>query len=357
MESLSFAFIAIGALAALVQRALACGGRLQLIEILAILSVVIVALMSFGGVFIGPIGDARSYHGTINACFASPPPCGSRLHEHLWGLASAIMGVGWGLVYGLLIAYGISLLSRSAGLSRRTPILSILFLYSAYQIGNGMGEGTYFILLLAGVIAAHAYWVNTSAAFFLAALVAHLGNAPFAFYLLRFPRGWPLLTFIGGSGLLLVIFALQIQFEDLYSIIGKAGALVSQEAAISAVEAKTRASILDAETSYAELLLANDFPYSATSIIMSLWLYLVPILPGMGFINLLVSTISAAIGAASFWLARRSLLLLAIVVFSVLLFGPTSFTPGIGLRHKVPVFLFILMATNPMGLRAQTWRK
>lgn len=357
MESLSFLFIAVGAILALVRRLQLGGGRVKRVEILAFLMIAMVAVASWGGVFVGPIGDARRYHETINTCFASLPPCGDKLHEQLWSLASAIIGVGWGLVFGFAIGTGLSILARASELSWRSPVIALMFLYSAYQIGNGMAEGTFFLLLLVGVVTAQALRMNTSALSFFAALVGHLGNAPFVLYLVRDPRGWPLIIAGSGLGLIFVAIGTDIGFEDLYSIVGKAQALISQEAALEALERKLNVSVRDAETSYADLLFAVGFPYSTRGFGLALWYYLVPVVTGGGAINLAVSTLSTLFSLVSFWLARHSVLLSAIVILSILLFAPASFTPGIGLRHKVPLFLFLLMARDPARLRELAWRR
>lgn len=357
MEGLSFILIAVGALLTLFGRVQFGRGRLQFIEFLAFVTIAAVAIASSRDIFLGPVGDARRYHDAINACFASLPPCGTKLHEQVWSVPAAAIGAGWGLIYGFLIAYGMSLLARAANLTSRTWVLSALFLYSAYQVGNGMAEGSFFLFLLVGVIAAHGFRVNIAAAAFFAALIGHLGNAPFILYLLRFPRGWPVVTFTGALGLIFATLALDLRFDDIFSIVGKAEALISQEAAMSAVESKMRVSMRDAETSYAQSLLAIGFPYSTRGMAMAIWYYVVPLVTGGNAISLIVSALSTVIGLASLWLARSSPILLIIVVASIVLFGLTSFTPGIGLRHKVPLFLFLLMAIRPERLRDLAWRK
>ena len=357
MESLSFLFIAVGAILALVRRLQLSGGRVKRVEFLAFLTIIMVALLSWSDVFIGPIGDARRYHETINACFASVPPCGDKLHEQVWGLASAVIGPAWGLVYGFTISSCMALVARASGLSWRSPVMALLFLYSAYQIGNGMAEGTFFLLLLVGVIAAQAYWMNNASLAFLGAFIGHLGNAPFILYLLQYPRGWPLAIAGIGTGLVFLTIALDIRIEDLTSIVNKAGALMSQETARLAIETKANVSVRDADTSYADQLFAVGFPFSTHGFTLAVWLYVVPIVTGGGAINLAISTLSTLFSLVSFWLARHSVLLTAIVIFSILLFAPASFTPGIGLRHKVPLFLFLLMARDPARLRELAWHR
>lgn len=357
MESLSFLFIAIGAVLALVRRAQVGGGRVKTVEFLIVLTITLVALASWRDVFIGPVGDARGYHQTVNNCFASLPPCGTRLHEQLWGVVSAIFGSAWGVVYGISVAYAMSLLARAAEISWRSPLLLILFLYCAYQVGNGMAEGTYFLLVLVGVIAAQRFAMNTATLAFLGSLIAHLGNASFMLYLLRFPRGWPLIVIGSGLWLFFLIIGTGFSIEDIYSTVGKAGALVSEDAAISAIERKADISVRDATTSYADLLQAAGFPFSMRGFLLAVWLYLFPVVIGGSIISILISSLSTIFSLALFWLSRRDALLFAIVVLSVLMFAPASFTPGIGLRHKVPLFLFLLMANNPIRLRELAWQR
>lgn len=349
MANLSFLFVALGALLALARQVFVSRGRVRLIELFSILTITLVAFASLLDIFVGPVGDARSYHQTINACFASLPPCGSKLHEQLWSVFSASIGPGWGLIYGFSIAYGISCLAR-AQLSWRSPVLTLLFFYSAYQIGNGMAEGTFFLLLLVGVIAAQALRTNIAMLALLASFVGHLGNAPFVLYILGFPRKWTLLAVI-GIGVIFAIYVFEFRLESLFSFVGKAQALASDELMYSALENKTRVSIRDADTSYASILLGFGFPFSALGLIMSLWFYLFPVVIGGNVINLVVSMLSSLMTIASFRLAKGSYILFFITLFSILIFAPATFAPGIGLRHKVPVFLFLLMARNPTRLR------
>ncbi|WP_189435759.1 hypothetical protein [Pseudovibrio japonicus] len=357
MESLSFFAIAVGSLLALARRCSHTGGRLQHFELLAVLTIAGVALAASFGVFIGPVGDAARYHETINACFGSTPPCGEKLHEIIWSVPASIFGPGWGLIYGFAIANIFLLLSRASAISWRRPVVSLLFLYCAYQVGNGMAEGTYVLLLAVSIIALENRNYNAGAISMFGALIAHLGNAPFVVYLLSAPRGLPIIFLGTGISATAIAIWKQIGLEDLYGIIGKAGALISQEATISAIEAKVRVSIQDAGTSYAETLLHMGFPFSLKAVAYSVWLYLFPIAASVGIFALVLFLLSATFTVAQLWLSRKNPLLLIIVILSFLIFAPATFTPGIGIRHKVPVFIFLLLALNSKHIVQMTWRK
>lgn len=357
MEELSFLFIAMGAMLAIVCRCYASGWRIGSLELCAILTLVAVAVMSWFGFFVGPVGDARRYHQTINECFGSLPPCGSKPHEILWSFFSAFAGLGWALIYGFAVATGLSLISRAAVMSWRTPTLAVLFLYSAYQIGNGMAEGTFFLLLLIGLVALHTHHFNFGAAGLSSAFIAHLGNAPFLLYLLRFPRGWPVVIVSFGSVMALIVVLGGVHVDDVYSIVNKAGALASREGAFSAIETKATVSVREASTSYADILLDMGFPYAPISMVYSIVLYLLPVLAGGSVVTLGLGVVSTMMTIATFWLARKNKIILLVVAASMVVFGLASFTPGIGLRHKVPLFLFVLMAKNSKALRYLVMKK
>ncbi|SDF99185.1 hypothetical protein SAMN05216571_103317 [Onishia taeanensis] len=351
MENLSFLFIAIGAILQLFRRSCSAGLRVGILELLAILTVVAVALASWLDIFVGPLGDARRYHSTINACAGSMPPCGTKLHEMLWSIFSSVLGPVWALVYGYTVATALSLIARTRVLSVHKPILAILFIYSAYQIGNGMAEGTFVLLLLIGVVALHSKHFISGALGLFSAFFAHLGNAPFVLYLLRFPRSWPLLALILGLLLVLIAFLGVVELNDIYSIVNKAGALASREATFAAVETKANVSVQGADTSYADILFNMGFPYAPKSLIYSVLLFLAPILAGGDAITFVLGAISTVMTISTIWLARKHKTLLLIFALSVIVFGLASFTPGIGLRHKVPLFLFMLMVQHPDSLR------
>ena len=341
MIALSFALIAAGAIFSLLRRTLVYGrGRLNVFDFLATSMVVLASALGALGLFIGPVGDASQYHQSINSCVGTLPPCGFKLHENIWGLLSGFLGPGWGLVYGYALSSSLAFLARSRGVSGRRPLLLVMFVYCAYQLGNGMAEGTYFFLSLAALAAFNSYRVLLGALFLCATVLAHLGNLPFLVYLARFPKRSALVSVFGMLAVL-VVGSIGVTVSDLLSVINKAGALISGEAVRSAVESKVNVSAREADTSYATILLKYGFPLSATSLLGALALYVAPILVvtkvGLGA---LVSALSTAMSVAIIWLVKRDKILSLMVLLSFVLFGFTSFTPGISLRHKVPLFLF-----------------
>jgi hypothetical protein len=357
VQDISFALIAIGALISLARRSMRSGGQMAVFDLLATLTVVAVAGASSVGIFVGPVADSQSYHETINACLGKMPPCSNKLHEVLWGLLAMVAGPAWALVYGFVISSALALVASGGTVSLRAPLTALVFLYAAYQIGNGMAEGSYFLLLLGGLMALHAGRFIRGSMLLLAAVAGHLGNLPFVFYVLGFPRGWPTIVVSGMLAFALAAMWGGISMDDILQITNKAGALVSQEATLSALEGKLRVSIRDADTSYAELLLDNGFPHTIRSILYAFALYVAPVIIGTGsIIGFIVALLSSATSASVLWLSRDRPILLLVTLLSFAIFAMGSFTPGIGLRHKVPLLLFALAVRNPLITKGQTWR-
>jgi len=358
METISFSLIAVGAFVSMLRRAQRTGGgQLPLFDLLATLTVMFVASLSAVSIFIGPVGDARSYHEDINACMGQLPPCSNKLHEVIWGFVSTFIGPAWGFVYGYAISTALSIVARGRMVSKRAPIIAVLFLYCAYQIGNGMAEGTYFLLVLGALRALYAQQFIWGSVLLLGSVAAHLGNLPFLAFLVRFPRGWPTVIVGLTSAFLIAVIWGGLGLEDLLSITNKAAALISQDATYAAIEGKLRVSVRDADTSYAELLLQNGFPYTQKSIFYSVFFYIAPVFAASdSLIGFAVSLFSTVISLAVVWVSRDRPILLLITIMSFAIFAVASFTPGISLRHKVPLFLFVLAVRNPFILKGSSWR-
>lgn len=348
MEVVSFTLIAVGALLSLTRRAVQTGGRLSLIDLLATLAVAFVALLATAGLFIGPVGDAGAYHQDINACLAQLPPCSNKLHEMIWGLISSLIGPAWGLIYGFVISSALAMVASGGHVSARLPFIALLFLYAAYQVGNGMAEGTYFLLLLGALLTLQArrfVWGNV---LLLGGVVAHLGNLPFLAFLSRFPKAWPSILAGLAVATVAVFWWSGFRLENLLAITNKAGALISKEATYAALETKLRVSVRDAETSYAGLLLDNGFPYTVESLAYAILLYVVPVFAATkSLIAFLIALLSSAFSLAAIWLSRNRPVLLLITLMSFVIFGAATYAPGISLRHKVPLLLFLLAVRNP----------
>lgn len=358
MEVVSFTLIAVGGLLSLTRRAYLNRGRLPIIDLLATSTVMFVALLSAAGFFIGPVGDAMRYHQNINACLAQLPPCSNKLHEMMWGLTSSLIGPAWGLVYGFVISSALAMISSARNVSVRTPFIAILFLYAAYQVGNGMGEGSYFLLLLGALLLLQARYFVVGGAMLFSGVVAHLGNLPFLGIILRFPRAWAKLFLVLFAAAVIGYGWVGLQFQDLLALTNKAGALISMESVYSAIETKLRASVRDADTSYAGLLLNKGFPYTVESTGYAVFWYIAPIFAGgNSLISFAIAFLSTAFSAAVLWLSRNRPVLMLITLTSFVIFAVASYAPGIGLRHKVPLLLFVLAARNLEITRGGNWRK
>ena len=343
MESISFLLISLGAILALFFQLLASKGQVSILNLLIVTTIIIVSLSSWLGVFIGPIGDAKRYHQTINQCLGHIPPCGTKVHELLWSYFSSLIGEGWAVFYGYLITISLYSVVKDIETTWRNPILAILVLYAAYQVGNGMAEGTYFLLLFCGVALFRTNHTILGSFALFTSFAAHLGNIPFLLFILRFWKRYVVFSLLLILLVILCMLYISVDLEKLLSLVGKGGLLSSEEKFYLAIESKMRVSIRDAETSYAHILSNLGFPYSIFGTLTAVLLYMFPLISGGGGLQIIVSGLSSLMTLKTFFLVKSSSFLLIVAILSTVIFALGSYTPGIGLRHKVPLFLFILV--------------
>ena len=349
MEEVSFIFIFIGSIFIPIISFLKLGEK-KINKNYFIICIIVssVAITSYFDIFIGPIGDAREYHKTINSCFGNFLICGDKLHEIIWGLLSSLIGPLWGFLYGVLVTFSLKFVAINNKDILNKKIYLTMFLYSIYQIGNGMAEGTYFLLVLLALYFFSKHHIASGTVTLFLSFIAHLGNLPLLIYLWKYKSKLYKVFFI-ITGVIIIIIAnnAELDKETFFSSINKGGASVKKELILRALESKTKTSIRYADTSYAETLLEAGFPSTTKSLILALVYYVAPILASNdSIIETSISMLSFVMSIAIIILSRKKYLLITITFLYFFVFGIATFTPGIGLRHKVPLFLFLLSISS-----------
>jgi hypothetical protein len=352
---MTFILMAAGLLIGLVLHIRAQRWSVSVSLVLMVAAAMLCQVLSASGSFVGPVGDAQSYAATVNGCSFAFRLCGDRVHTYIFGAIATFTGPAWAMVYGFaLFRLLVALKSRSKGLLKK-PVLLLLLCYSAYQIGNGMGEFTYSVL---AVIVAYLFTTHGASAAkrlgntvlggaaLLLVVIAHPGNVFAAGALLK---NWRIALLAALASFIL----LEVYWADFVALSSKASAIESSETRTAALENKLSASERKAETSYAPQLFDMGFPYEARGAVAAIAFFAAPILAGpSGGTEWLVASLSTLMSAYCLALIFQSraqylAMTVAAVVICFFVYGMSSFTAGIGLRHKVPLFIMLFwMATE-----------
>ncbi|WP_217359239.1 hypothetical protein [Ruegeria arenilitoris] len=321
--------------------------------ILIVLAALLVQLLAAAGVFIGPVADTIAYVETANSCQFSLSLCGDRIHTYVLGSMSTVLGPLWPVLFGWLAFKLHKQCFDMAGMFRKNIFFVIALTYTAYQTASGMGEWTYCILAIyiafismnpPSFLRSPAKSVRSSvlavAAFFTLVL-AHPGNLFVASIFLRNLK-LVLIAFLSAALLFFV-------YWDLFAAsVSKAYIFSGPDAALSAVESKLRIATERGDTSYAGWLFYVGFPYHPTGVALSILQFTFPFFaPNTGAISLAIGAISALFSVLCVflcWKLRLAPLFVAIsaILICHIVFGISSYTPGVGLRHKVPLFVYLL---------------
>ena len=331
---------------------------------LMICSGLLVQVLASNDLFIGPVEDALVYIDNTSSCHFLVGLCGDRLHTYLLGILASILGPAWGLALGY-ITFRIHLIIWECSLGYRHNLLILLVLaYTAYQTGNGMGELTYSALAISvayltvkqdQMLRAPITTIRQIGALGLtigASVIAHPGNIFVAAAVFRNLKT-AIFALIG------FLIILNFAWDYIFAIMSKASALESQSAALDAAAAKLRVSANIGETSYASWLREAGFPHKIIGILAAVAAFTVPlIVPSLNFAGSLLGLLSISVSVACIWLAIRMDGRYQIVAFLAILtchfvFGISSYTPGVGLRHKIPLFVFLLSIQYFAGAKFQ----
>lgn len=359
---MTFALMAAGLLIGFARHLRQSGWRLSLSLAALVSAALLCQMLSATGDFIGPVGDARGYVETINSCVFAVRLCGDRMHTYLLGAVATLTGPAWALVYGFAVFQVIKALQDRVGNLVGRPFLLLLLSYCAYQIANGMGEFTYTILILVmlGFVLgsdrlAFGRVKNTllGGGAFLLAVAAHPGNVFAAGGVFR---SWKL-ALLGAAISAVVLGAF---WEEFAGLSAKAAAIESAEARTAAIETKLAVSERSADTSYAPWLYDRGFPYEPTSAFYAVLAFAAPVVTGpASAADWLVAGLSTLMSGYGLYLVmiggrERKIMMASAVALAFFVFGMSSFTPGIGLRHKVPLFVMLVwVAAEPLAARSK----
>ncbi|WP_282170301.1 hypothetical protein [Ruegeria atlantica] len=321
--------------------------------LLIVLAALMVQLLAAAGIFIGPVADTIAYVDTVNSCQFNILLCGDRVHTYILGFMSTFLGPLWPVLLGWFAFKLHKKCFDMAGAFRTNIFFMIALTYTAYQTASGMGEWTYCILAIyiafismkpPSFLQSPAKSVRSSllavVAFFTLVL-AHPGNLFVASVFLRNLK----LILIALLSAALLFFV----YWDLFAAsVSKAYIFSGPDAALSAVESKLRIATERGDTSYAGWLLVSGFPYEANGVALAVLQFTFPFFaPDAGAISLAIGAISALFSVLCVFLCWKLRLAPFFVAISAILichvvFGISSYTPGVGLRHKVPLFVFLL---------------